>query len=150
MGTRVIVKKYETPVSVNPYSTKVVKVNLGQQGPQGIPGIGAGFFGTVAENISGGRVVTSDSNGEIIYSNDIYPLGISTNAATIGGVVNILSTGSIIDPAFNFTPSLPIYQGLNGALTQLVPSFGFIQQVGIAKSQTEIAIGIKSPIILSS
>ena len=94
----------------------------------------------------GGFISYADSSSLEAINNII---GISTNAATNGEDVTIVTSGYISESGWNFTPSDPIFVGANGALTQSVDgSMKFILIVGFADTATSIFIDIKVPIIL--
>ncbi len=108
---------------------------------------------TAGPNLSGHRVVYAAS-GAMNYadsntqSHATLAVGITTNAASSGAPVYVQTSGEMEEPSFTFTPNQPIYLGSNGALTQAVPTSGFILQVAVAMTATRIAISIKTPIII--
>lgn len=118
-------------VIVEEERVRIVEVSpQGIPGPQGPPGESGGDSGRVTQifsagnDISGHRVVSADS-GVVRYASadkadTAYRIvGISTHAAATGGNIQILSAGPIEDVSFDFQPSLPIWLGLDGRLTQV-------------------------------
>jgi hypothetical protein len=118
---------------------------------------GSGIGGSVAElkrsgiaavALSGHRVVTPQTDGQLNYaSNDnvahlTVPLWITTGAASPGSAVETLLFGLMIEPTWTWTPG-PVYLGVNGQLTQTppaVPGAVFIAQVGTATSPTSVFV----------
>ena len=76
-------------------------------------------------------------------------IGIGLNAAAIGEAVTIVSFGEISESSWGFTPDLPVFLGLNGTLTQIVPQSGNLVRVGVAQSATALFVNIHRPIIRS-
>lgn len=118
---------------------------------------GSGIGGSVAElkrsgvaavALSGHRVVTPQTNGQLNYaSNDnlahlAAPLWITSGAASSGASVEVLLFGLMIEPSWSWTPG-PVYLGTNGQLTQTPPAAPgavFIAQVGTATSPTSLFV----------
>lgn len=119
---------------------------------------GSGIGGSVAElkrsgvaatSLSGHRVVTPQPDGQLIYaSNDnaahlAVPLWITVGAASPGASVDVLITGTMIEPSWSWTPGAPVYLGVNGQLTQVPPAAPgavFLAQVGTATSPTSLFV----------
>jgi hypothetical protein len=139
----------------------------GDKGDKGDDGTGTGgtppisgsdgddVIGTANINLSGHRVVRSIGTDDLVdYADSTNPahagnvIGITLNAANAGTIVLIRSTGEVADPSFSFSPG-PIYFDALGRLTQVRPTTGFMQQVAVASSLTEIVVQLGSPIILS-
>lgn len=139
----------------------------GDKGDKGEDGTGSGgtppisgsdgddVIGTANINLSGHRVVRSIGTDDLVdYADSTNAahagtvIGITLNAANAGTIVLIRATGEVADPSFSFSPG-PIYFDALGRLTQVRPTSGFMQQVAVASSLTEIVVQLGSPIILS-
>lgn len=75
-------------------------------------------------------------------------IGISTITVNKDILVSIQTYGKIRNPAWNLDISLPIYVGINGDLTQIAPTSGFVLKIGYALSSDSIFIDLKEPFIL--
>jgi len=118
---------------------------------------GSGIGGSVNElkatrvaavTLSGHRVVTPQSDGQLIYaSNDnpahlAAPLWVTLGAASPGAQVDVMLFGNIIEPTWSWAPG-PVYLGANGVLTQTPPAAPgavFLAQVGAATSPTSLFV----------
>jgi len=49
------------------------------------------------------------------------------------------------EPTWNWTADLPLFVGTDGVLTQTYPATGWVQQVAVARSATEIFIDVQPP-----
>jgi hypothetical protein len=104
--------------------------------------------------ISGHRVIMANDNGYASYasSNVISTasrvIGISTGAAGINSTVDIQTAGPLTEPTWNWIIG-PVYVGINGNLTQVVPTTGYILPIGIAINSTTINIGKQIPLVLT-
>jgi hypothetical protein len=150
-----------------------LKGTAGKRGPRGLDGGGGGttiiqqvvetppaeqdddMVGTANANLSGHRVVRSIGTDDLVdyadSSNVAHAgtiIGITLNAANMGDTIAIRATGEIVEPSFSFAPG-PIYFNASGSLTQTRPTEGFVQQVAVASSLTEIVVQIGPPIVLS-
>ena len=119
-------------------------------GLPGPAGDGVTFVAVADQAIGGHRVVISTATGcDYADSSNLAHLGKvigMTNAATsAGNSVKIWPAGKITEPSFNFALG-PVYLSTNGLLTQTPPTTGFIQQIGVALSQTTILVQILNPI----
>jgi hypothetical protein len=155
-----------------------LKGTAGKRGPRGFDGGGGGpkgdkgdkgdpgdstspttthdddMTGTANINLSGHRVVRSIGTDDLVDYADssnvahaLTVIGITLNAANMGDTVNIRATGEIVEPSWSFVPG-PIYFDASGSLTQTRPAVGFLQQVAIASSPTEIVVQLGPPIVL--
>lgn len=66
--------------------------------------------------------------------------GITTGAANDGDTARVQVYGPMREPSWTWTPGLPIFVGSAGALTQTVPTSGWLQQIAVADSTTQIFI----------
>lgn len=171
-STIVVVDKYTSEVHVNisestlvttsPTNNVIVSevietelLSSGQQGPAGPPGpSGEGAIVVIAgENLGGGRIVMHENDEAFYSSSDVTDdmdkvIGVTIGAVVIGADSNVRSSGELIDSSWSWA-SGPIYNGLNGIMTQTVPSTGFVLQVATALSPTKILINIKQGIFRS-
>jgi hypothetical protein len=74
-------------------------------------------------------------------------IGITLNAAVDGDPVSLAVVGEVDEPSFTFSPG-PIYFDSIGRLTQVPPVSGFIQQIAVALSATQIVVQIGPPVVL--
>lgn len=129
----------------------------GVRGPPGPPGPVAGALVKIASEALGGhRVVRSTSGVGVGYASADNPLhgddvlGITQGAALLGGEVTITALDEITEPSWSWVPGEPLFLGLNGLPTQVVPEPGgdaeFSLVLGYAVSPTTIRVRIESPI----
>ena len=116
-----------------------LKIELvGPQGSQGIPGPAGGSIiqKEAGEILSGHRTVRiSKTNINHVGT----AIGVTTNAATVGDVVNIQMLGDLIESGWNWSEGA-VFVGINGQLTQDLTSLLFVQQIGVAVSSIELNI----------
>ena len=104
--------------------------------------------------ISGHRVIITGPTNAARYasSDDITTankvIGISTEGANINSTVNVQTTGQLVEPTWNWVNG-PVYVGLQGHLTQVVPTVGYILPMGNAINATTINIGKLFPLVLN-
>lgn len=134
-------------------------VSCGAQGPRGPQGDGGdGFIFVASSPVGGHRILALNDLGEVVYADNQSPIdsariiGMSLNAASVGGEVSVKRSGSVSEPSWNFDTSLPVYLGSNGTLTQIAPEapavFSLI--VGFPETATRIFIAIREPINLGA
>lgn len=104
-------------------------------------------------NLSGHRAVYINASGASYASADSPTLaracvGITTGAAMSGDLITITTFGAIAEPSWAWSPG-PVYLGLNGLLSQALPTSGSIVEVGIAVSATELEVRVQPPINLA-
>jgi len=123
----------------------------GTQGPQGDPG--DSVILTASGSIGGSRVICN-TNGIATYadSSDVGTAhnisGISFNAAADGDPVTVITGGPITEVSWAWAPTLPVYVGTTGLLTQTPPINGYIRKIGFAQSATTVIVQEFQPIIL--
>lgn len=89
------------------------------------------------------RAATSDALG------DRFVLGITLNAASIGGEVDVISRGLIEHLGWTFVASGIVVLGLAGLVTQAVPvTAKFLKPLGVALSATKVSIDLQPAIII--
>ncbi len=138
-----------TAVVDNPVATVLEVAQQGPPGPPGPPGAqGESLVGVAGAAISGHRLVTVDGAGGLIHATGPDAIGLTLNAAAIGGEVTVQQGGFVTEPSWTWTPGEPIFQTGAGQLTQTIPTAGMIRQVAIALSPTKIALDLQPPTIL--
>lgn len=132
-----------------------LKGDPGERGPAG-PSGSASTVGKASTAISGHLAVRWTSNGELALASNDQPAhayavaGIATNAASAGGDLTVQSAEVLQHSGWAWTANQPVFLGVNGALTQALPSPGsYMMVIGIAISTTAIAISIQPPITLT-
>lgn len=146
--------------AAKPKGALVAVPQVGPPGPQGPagpmgPSGGAGVERVADVALGGHRVVRATSVDGVDYASNDQPshrdvvIGITSNAASSGGAVSVVSAGAMTEGSWSWTPGLPIYAGLNGALTQTPPVSGWLRILGFATSPTSIVVQLLPPIVLS-
>jgi hypothetical protein len=104
------------------------------------------------QDLSGHRVVTTDSVGKIIYmSNDNVShmnkfIGMTTQAALTGETINVRRYGTIDHSGWNFDVNKPVFLGLNGEITQTPPIALYSLIIGFPETSTKLNISPQKPI----
>ena len=120
--------------------------------PASSSGTNANTFTVESETIlSGQRIIANTASGVVYASRDLLEtvqtvLGFTKNAGTI---LEVIAQGVYIDPTMAWDPLFPLWLGINGELTQVRPTTGYLLEVGKVITPTEIVINIQSPIILA-
>lgn len=138
--------------------TEVVSLDFPSVGPQGAQGIrGDGgyweYTAPVGFTVGGGRVLSLDNTGNLIYADNTINttaetlIGISVNSAIPGDIVRIVYNGEADDSGWTWLPGKQLYVGINGVITQTPPTSGYVMPIGIARSPTKIVVQIRTPII---
>lgn len=129
-------------------------LQVGPQGPPGsITGDGSVPTFTAGAALSGHMAVRAVGDGSVVYASADQPsqagtvLGITTGAAQAGAQVSVVTAGPVDEPSWAFAPG-PVWLGLNGALTQVLPQGGMLQQIGIALLPTRLLVAITPAILL--
>lgn len=142
----------------------IVEVNArGPQGPKGDKG-DAGDSNTVvtmtAGSALGGHRIVAQSptnNNTVVYadaSNSAHAnlvFGMTLNAASSGGSVDVAVCGEFTEPTWNWTLGLPIFLSVDGTLTQTAPTSSvadFSLVVGFPITPTKLFVNIREPIFL--
>jgi hypothetical protein len=126
---------------------------IGPQGPIGPEGISGIQSIVIFTNIplSGNKVIAYTANG-VAYADN-------TNLTHIGSVLGFtrtscsansntsIQTFGFLNGFYGLNSGLPVYLSTNGDLTQTVPTTGFVNNLGIAISSTELNINITMPIV---
>lgn len=111
------------------------------------------FYLKASRTLDKHRVLkTADDGADYASSNvpaDAFKVaGISAEAASQGQLVRIQTTGELTDSGWNWEVGQPVFNGIDGNLTQENPSVGYSLIVGIAIKPSSILISMKQPIIL--
>lgn len=135
-------------------------VFAGEQGPPGTAGppgpAGAAVYTAVATStISGHKLVVLDNAGSPQYASNLDPshmgkvLGLTLNGANPGNTVTVQRVGDIVEPTWVWVLGQPVYLGLAGALTQIVPTApAFLQVIGFPIAATKLFVDLREPFSL--
>ena len=123
-------------------------IEVGLQGKQGIQGDSNSFTIIAPVDLGGHRVVMA--NGYYADNSDMNTvnraIGVTQGAATAGSQAVIICQGAL-DGLSGLVINNPLYLSSNGTVTQTLPVAGYIQQIGVASSETRAIIGIKMPLV---
>lgn len=167
--TRTVVQDTSTPrvlhqqdgatAVVDRQTSDVLQVHQGERGlpgPQGAPGPAGGtsFQGTSLTALGGHRVVRGPrgalsyaSADDATHADDVQ--GITLHAVSAGVLVNVQGGDEVVEPSWAWTPFEPVYLGLNGQLTQVIPerpNAAFLLTIGFASGATSLVVRIEPPI----
>jgi len=108
------------------------------------------FIQVATRDIGGLRVLLADQSYADQTNITSYGkvIGLSKGAVVTGSLLEIV-TASELDGFSGLIPNTQVYLGLNGLITQTVPTSGFIQQLGVALTSTSILVNICLPLLLS-
>jgi hypothetical protein len=119
-------------------------------GIPGPPGLGSG---TNTIDVSAGQAIGGHravAVGGVYADQSSTPevLGISTAAYSAGQLMALRDSGLISEPGWTWSVNQPIYLGNTGALTQAAPASGYVVELGVATSATQMRISIQPPIFM--
>lgn len=103
--------------------------------------------------LGGHRIIRYEA-GELVYADNTDPIdsvlafGMTLHAASAGTLVGIITSGFVEESSWTWTPDGVIYLSVNGLMTQVVPTTGFVLPVGKAISATKMYFDIQPPILL--
>ena len=103
-----------------------------------------------AEQINAFSVVTSNDAGELIKADATtarFLLGMVKNAGNIGDLIQVYSSGEIVNVGWNLIPNAVVYLGSNGDITQTAPDVTNHFVVGLAVSPTRIVLQLQPVIV---
>lgn len=165
--TSIETPRHETTIEIEGESLTLVQGGTHQtlmgpgSGPQGPPGV-AGENGSITFNrtaeiaLSGQRVVRTVDGTQVNYcdaetlAHVNTLLGITTGAASGGGLITVVASGELVEVSWSWTPDQPIYCGANGALTQTYdPLWSWSRIVGFATAATKMIVDIREPLLLA-
>lgn len=136
-------------------SVGVVAVR-GPAGASGGSGVAAYLTALTAGPIGGHFVVTVDDTGHMVTASadDIEqaarPLAMTTGAWPAGDEATAQLMGLITEPSWNWIVGLPIWLGVNGLPTQILPPEAVFQrQVAEVVTPTTIFVDVKQAIVLA-
>jgi hypothetical protein len=142
-----------SPASLQALTPRVAQLDLAVRGF--VPGDAPeGLVALAGETLSGHRAVILSATGAAYYADKntlshigrVY--GITVNAALVGGQVQLVRVGNVTESGWNWTPDVPVYLGANGVLTQVEPTIGFLQAIGIAVAPTTLFVSLHEPFLL--
>lgn len=133
--------------------SEIVVIAFGDAGPPGTAVSAAVELYTADENLGGHKVVAVDAFGGAVLADKnttdkVDVIGVSLNSALISELVNVQFAGTLTHSGFSFTPNMPVYLGISGVLTQVVPTSGFLVIVGVATAPTKLLIDPEPPLAL--
>jgi hypothetical protein len=133
-----------TVATTEEQTVDLTETSLGTQGPRGIQGPAGGSLTIVALTaLSGHRAVTAFGGyASQLDSTALGVLGVITQAASAGDVVEVVQSGPIDWPAGNLTPNLPLFLGVEGMLTQEPPVTGWLRAMGVALDADRVSIEV--------
>lgn len=125
----------------------------GPTGPTGPIGVSTALQYVSAVNLSGHVAITLDTLGKAIVADCSVAkcanavMGITEGASLLGANTVVFNAGSLEHAGWSFTPDMPVFLGLAGAITQVLPAQAeFTQVLGMAVTATRISIHIQSAI----
>lgn len=92
-----------------------------------------------------GNVIPADPT-DVSHAGKVY--GITLQAALGGDVTTICRSGSVSNDNWLLSPSNTYYLDLGGGITDVMPTTGFMQPLGIAETTNTLFLHISEPIIL--
>lgn len=121
---------------------------------QGIPGADGSTRTTYDADavVSGHRALIVTAGGKVRHADQALAahfgavVGVSTNAADADAPVVVQSNGVVDFNGWAWTADSPVFLSNNGLLTQSVPTGGFVQIIGWARSATRLLVNIQPPI----
>jgi hypothetical protein len=103
------------------------------------------------ETISALKCVQGDSDSKIYICSNIDAfavMGVAISSATIGGMVNVRTSGLLEDSSWNWIEDIPIFCSTDGILSQTPPTEGYMVQMGVPKTPTSMVINIQKAVKL--
>jgi hypothetical protein len=113
-----------------------------------------GIF-TAASDLGGHRVVRVSTPDAVNLATCAdpecasAPVGVTLGAAVAGSSILVATAGLVVEPSWTFDLG-PVYLGLGGALTQIVPASGFILRIGTAIAPTRLMVELDEPYFLAA
>lgn len=131
-------------------------LELSVAGPRGEPGASSLVVERTAGSALGGhRFVIIDTSGNAAYADPTdlthfhRVVGLTTAAVIAGEPATIRILGEITEPSWNWTVGSPVYLGLAGVPTQVVPpTASFLLVVGFPVNSTTLYVKLREPIQL--
>lgn len=123
--------------SIGDNSSSITNYNVA-----GVGGVLQYTFGYIS---SSNTIMTASSNN-ITHCNKVVGLIIETKAQ--GEQVKVQISGEVSNTSWNLVAGYSYYLGNGGTISNVAPTTGFIQKVGIAKNSTTLSINLGQPIKL--
>ncbi len=101
--------------------------------------------GYLAVSASSAGLSPADSTNAAIAGSVI---GVATNGANVGGSVTVQAQGPVTFNGWSWIAGEPVFVGAGGVLTQVAPSVGFSQVIGVAETATTLIVDLSSPVLL--
>lgn len=136
----------------------ITELEGGPPGPQGPPGPSGSSEVVVfpaAQALGGHRVVKPVPGNEVDYASSNVAtdgdkiLGITQTAAVEDADVVVQVGGLMTEGSWNWTVGGAVYCGIDGVLTQVPPTVGFVCRVAKALTPTQILINVEEAFILA-
>lgn len=110
-------------------------------------------LGEAVHAMSGHRAVAITETGLVYADASIAArlgatVGVSRNAASMGGIITYQTLGLIEEPSWTWTPEADIFLSYAGLLTQVDPRFYFSQRIGYAVTPTSMYVELSEPVII--
>jgi len=148
---------------------QVERIDIITQGTQGLPGIagprglpgppgGATLEYTAGVALGGHRVVILNREGKLSYASADNVthmgrvIGITMGATEPDASCQVQNFDQLDEPSWTWDLNKPVYLGLDGILTQelpTVPQSRFSMVVGFPTSSTSLFVNLREPIVLS-
>ena len=115
---------------------------------------GSALTVTAGAALGGHRMVVLNGGGVAIYADCTEAthagkvLGMTLGAIADGDSGDVLRSGEVVEPSWNWTLDAPVFLGTAGQLTQVQPVSGFSQIVGFPVSTTKLFVSLREPITL--
>lgn len=100
------------------------------------------------DSIGGNRLVMGDGNyaDNTDLSTVAKVIGFTKTSAILNELVTIITLGEL-NGFTGLTTNEPVYLSTNGNYTQIIPTAGYIQRVGIPINSTTILVNLSEPLI---
>lgn len=111
-----------------------------------------GLIKKTAMDLGGHRVVSCNSNGELIYADNLNDetinsvIGLTTSSSLSGSSTKILDYGEITFSGWSWVMNSPIFLASNGLLTQTIPDNGWMIIMGFPTGVNSLFINIQETI----
>jgi hypothetical protein len=159
-GARIVIGVADSSIVLadvsTPTSVALAEMYRGAPGPAGPPGPGTTITLQSAIAFPAFLAIGYGATGLAMPADPTQPnsysfVGVNTNAADdINDFVEIVTTGVVTNPAWNFVPRKPVFVGENGELTQVIPSNpgNISHAIGSAQSPVSILVRPYFPVRL--
>lgn len=150
--TDTVVILQNIPDIITSVSQESTVITSGIQGPPGPSGASATISYIAGSNLSGGMCIVLENSTAISASNTNLThagkiIGITTGSALSGNPAIIQAVGEL-EGFYGLTVNSKVYLQSNGTISSIIPTTGFIQQVGIALTSTKILINLQPSLVI--